>query len=95
MLRKLNRYNLDFKKANEYFDFIFGGGNTLSSKLQTELNFENGQFFTLLPDDADFSALYEFERGWILPQNPTHFTYDEQGNRKGSYTWIPKLNYEI
>lgn len=95
MLKELKRYNLDHERTIEYFNFILEGGNTLSKELERVLDFEKGQFFTLLPDNADFSALYEFPGGWILPQNPTYDQCNEFGRKTGSYTWIPTLNKEI
>jgi hypothetical protein len=94
-LREIIRYNLEFEKTIEYFNWTLDGGNTLSKELEKVLDFEKGQFFTLLPEDADFGALYEFADGWILPQNPTYVQFDASGNKSGSYTIVPQLNHEI
>jgi hypothetical protein len=95
MTKILNRYELDFDKAMEYFTWQMDGGNTLSKELSNILNFKEGVFFTLLPEDARFERLYLFEGGWILPQNPTYDQFDAFGNKTGSYTRIPTLKMEI
>ncbi len=91
----MKKYDLDFEKTMDYFNSIMEGGNTLSLELKRNLCFENGQFFTLLPEDANFEDLYDFWGGWILPQNPTFDQFDKLGKKSGSYTLIPTLDMEI
>ena len=94
MLRELNRHNLDYEKALAYFKDQLNPGHALSTELLNYLDFKNGQFFTLLPVDADLNRIYDFFGGLILPQNPTH-TYINELGKKSSYTWIPTLKKEM
>jgi hypothetical protein len=91
----LNRYELDFEKSLNYFAWQMKMGNSLSLELIKELNFYTGQFFTLLPENADLAILYNFLEGGILPQNPTYVQTDKMGKKLGSYTWIPTATKEI
>ncbi len=94
MMRILNKYVLEFDKAFAYLNDQLNGGNSLSKELLNNLNFENGYFFTLLPENANFEELYMFEGGWILPQNPILEQVSKSG-KKSTYTWIPTLDEEI
>lgn len=94
MMRELIKHNLDFFRAKIYVEDVLNGGHTLSKELLNLLDFEKGQFFTLLPTDADLARLHEFSYGWILPQNETKEYIDEFG-RKSSFSWTPTVLNEI
>ncbi len=94
MLKELIRHNLKYQKAYEYVKDQLEGGNALSLELLKNLEFEKGQFFTLLPVNADLNRIYDFFGGCILPQNKTNEYINDLG-KKSSYTWIPTLKKEI
>lgn len=94
VLRKLNKLNLDYERTISYVRDQLSAGNVLSQELLHSLDFGSGQFFTLLPEDANLDKIYDFLDGCILPQNKTHEYIDEWG-KKCSYTWIPTLKNEM
>lgn len=94
MGKTLFRHNLDYDKAIVYTREQLIFGNTLSKELLNVLDFEKGKFFTLLPDDADLTRIYEFPYGWILPQNETIEYINESGG-KSSFSWTPTVKNEI
>ncbi len=94
MLRDLNKYILDPKRTIEYFQDQLNCSHAISKELKATLNLENGQFYTLLPENANFKELYILEGGWILPQNPV-LEQESKSGKKSSYTWIPTLDQEI
>lgn len=67
MNRKVNKYILNFEKTLKYVLQVLKDGNQLSSELIKNINFEQGQFFTLLPNEADLSKIYQFSFGGIIP----------------------------
>jgi hypothetical protein len=69
-MKRLNKHKLDFSFAWKYVQDDLDKTNALSSELLNLLNFKNGYFFTLLPDDANTQAIHNFKVGGILPQNP-------------------------
>lgn len=90
----LQRHDLNFEKAYSYLKDQLDCGYILSDELLRILNFEEGQFFTLLPSDADLTRIYNFFEGLILPQNPTYEQISATG-KKSFYTWIPNLKNEL
>lgn len=94
MLKDLIKRNLEFEKSILYLKDQLNGGNKLSHELLLTVNFEKGQFFTLLPPDADLEHLYDFFGGTILVQNPT-IEYINESGKKVSYTKVPTLKNEI
>lgn len=94
-IKKLIRHNLDYKKAILYAKDQLKIDHVLSRELNL-LNFEKGQFFTLLPKDADINRIYDFFDGLILPQNETKLQMDKITRKvKGYYTLIPTLEDEV
>ena len=67
MNRKLNKYILNFKKAYKYVLKVLEDGNQLSFELIKNINFKQGHFFTLLPEEADLSKIHQFFFGGIIP----------------------------
>lgn len=92
MGKELIRYNLRYNEAATYVKEQLNCDHILTQELLKTLEFEKGEFFTLLPSSADLSKLYEFYGGCILPQNKTLKYKNEE---KGSYTWIPTLKNEM
>lgn len=72
----------------------FKGTNTLSDEILTIISRAKGQFFTLLPDNANIDGLYQFS-GSILPPEPKK--RGKVGNLSGIYTYseIASMNEEI
>jgi hypothetical protein len=69
-MKRLNKHKLDFESAYEYIKDNLDKVNVLSAELLKLLNFKNGHFFTLLPDNASFERIYHFKWGGVLPPNP-------------------------
>ncbi|MDR3624644.1 MAG: hypothetical protein P4L16_05850 [Chlamydiales bacterium] len=92
-MKKLNRIELEFEQAFKYVIYNLEGGQSLSVELIAAINFREGCFFTLLPDDYNHPILYQFECGGILPQNPT-IEYEVCGE-KCSYSIIPTIQNEL
>jgi hypothetical protein len=89
MMSRLNKHALDFDCTLKYFKETIDNANELSSKLLKIINFKNGCFFTLLPDDANFQCMYNFKNGGVLVQNPEE-KYLISG-RIASYSVIPTI----
>lgn len=75
MIRKLKKHKLDFDRTWTYVKDSLENVNVLSTELMNLLNFKTGNFFTLLPEDANVDKIYIFEWGGILPQNPIQEYY--------------------
>ncbi len=93
VMKKLNKYILEFNTAWEYIQNNLDNANTLSSELLKLLNFKNGNFFTLLPSDANFVEINHFNSGGILQQLPEEKEFIN--GKWSTYTWIPNIRNEI
>lgn len=69
-MKNLNKITLNFDETLKYVIDDLDKTNTLSDELVKFTNFKNGDFFTLLPEDANLNAMHDFKTGWILPTNP-------------------------
>jgi hypothetical protein len=69
MIKKLNKYELDFNIAWHYVKKKLDKVNTLSNMLLKLVEFKKGTFFTYLPENAELRNLYDFT-GAILPLEP-------------------------
>jgi hypothetical protein len=69
LLRPLIQYEMDFELTWKYAKEQLEYGNTLSQTLLRTINFEEGNFFILLPKEANLNNLYDF-KATILPSNP-------------------------
>lgn len=67
IMDKIDKYSLDYKKAYLYFIEHVQDGNALSLAIVKNINFQLGQFYTFLPENADGTRLYEFSCGGIIP----------------------------
>lgn len=94
MPKQLKRYSLNKTKAFIYFKDTLKDGNTLSLELLRSLDFDQGNFFTLLPLDADTKKIYEFQLGGILLQNKIQENFDETG-KKSYFSWTPTFKIEL
>ncbi len=95
MHKKLTRHNLDYEKTIIYVKDQLDIGYVLSEELNL-LNFEEGQFFTLLPENVDLNKIYDFFGGLILPKNETKAqTSESSGKVHEDSKWAPTLNEEI
>lgn len=88
---QLIKHSLEFELPYLFFKDSLEDANTLSNELLNLLNFKDGSFFTLLPEDANLERIYELETGLVLPQYPE--IPNETG--KGSYQYIPNIEDEI
>lgn len=89
----LIKYNLDFDKAMKFTRDSLDQVNSLSNELLNAILFQDGSFFTLLPDRSNLERLYEFETGLILPQNPNE-EYISNGH-KATYSKIPTIRHQL
>lgn len=90
---KLIRYNLSLDPTLQYVKKTLDNANTLSSVLLKLIDFDEGNFFTLLPEKSNIERLYEFESGIVLPQNPEQkYASDET---KATFATIPTIKNEL
>lgn len=92
-MMKLNRHELDFDLTYKYIQQNLNETNALSSELLKLIDFKNGVFFTLLPNEANFERCYKFEEGAILPQYPEQKYY--VSGKECSYSMKPSIRKEI
>lgn len=64
---QLIKHSLEFELPYLFFKDSLEDANTLSNELLNLLNFKDGSFFTLLPEDANLERIYELETGLVLP----------------------------
>lgn len=69
-MRNMLKINLEIDKTLPYFNHHIACGNTLSQKVIRKMIFSHGDFFTILPENADLTRLYEFPYGGIIPPIP-------------------------
>lgn len=89
-MEKMNsviEHQLEFERTFSYFKEILEGGNELSLEILQITNFNQGNFYTLLPQNADFSKIYNFYEGHIL-------NYGEQINNN-KFEWVVNLDKKI
>jgi hypothetical protein len=92
-MKQLIKHKLKFDSAWEYVRENLDNVNALSSELLNLLDFKNGYFFTLLPDEANLTEIYHFKCGGILLQYP-----EEEhvvNGYKSTYSWIPDIDKEL
>jgi len=92
-MKQLNKHKLNFTTVFKYVQFNLYNVNTLSSELLKFINFNHGNFFTLLPNDANIERLYNFETGLILPQNSEKKYVPSEG--EDAYSVIPTIRNEL
>lgn len=78
-MRPLKEHSLDFNISLDYFTESLKDVNQLSNAILEYVNFKEGDFFTLLPDEANIDRIYKFSEGGIL--------------RRGKMTKITVLNF--
>lgn len=78
-MSQLYKYQLTFDSAWKYIHDDLDDVNMLSKELLNLLNFKNGNFFTLLPNNANLERINEFKWGGILQSNPIQ-EYTINGN---------------
>lgn len=94
MSNMLNRYSLEYEKTSVYVKDQLESGNTLSRELLKSLDFEQGQFFTLLPLNANLKRVYKFPFGGILEQNEIQDYINESGS-KSYFSWTPTIKEDL
>ncbi len=93
-MSQLIKYDLNLEKAYIYVKYILDNANTLSNELLKNIELTKGNFFTLLPPEADQTRIYEFKCGGILPQYPD-IPYDENDPNSGTYSAIPTIDLDL
>lgn len=68
--RIIKKYHLEFKKTFPYFVEHIGCGKTLSKTIVNNIDFNKGNFFTILPIDVEIDRLYNFQYGGIITPIP-------------------------
>ena len=89
----MKKQELDFHLSLQYFADQLNGGNELSQELIKYVNFKEGNFYTLLPEQSIRKNLYDFQSGGFLPQNPEEEYYSE--GKRAIYSIIPTMHDEI
>jgi hypothetical protein len=92
-MKRLNKQKLDFETSLKYVQDNLDKTNALSSELLNLINFKTGNFFTLLPDDANIQEIHNFKAGWILPPNPIEEYY--VGDFKATYSIKNSIEDEL
>lgn len=69
-MRRLKRHELEFDLTFDFAKNLLESGNTLSTEMLKSVNFEEGQFFVLLPEGADVNRINNFSTGGLLPRGP-------------------------
>ncbi|MFI0436055.1 MAG: hypothetical protein ACH350_10115 [Parachlamydiaceae bacterium] len=90
---KLNKYNLNFEITSQYIKNSLDEANILSTEILRTLNFNDGFFFTLLPENISFEQIHHFSSGGILSQNREQ-EYIIDGV-KSIYSLIPSIDDEL
>ncbi len=67
--RKVHKHVLDTEKTIFYFFDHIKCGKVLSERICKKIDFTQGSFFTILPENAFLERLFEFECG-IIPSIP-------------------------
>lgn len=92
-MKKLKKHKLDFDAAWNYIQDNLDKVNVLSADLLRVVNFKSGDFFTLLPDDANFELINRFEWGGVLLPNSIE-EYFVNGH-KATYSIKTSINEEL
>lgn len=66
-MRKIVKHFLEFDKTISYFLDHIEYDTILSKKIINKINFTEGSFFTILPENADLNRLYDFKWGGVIP----------------------------
>lgn len=74
MIAKLNKHMLINERVDPYFKAHIDW-KSLSLKILKKINFNDGKFFTFLPNTARLDRLYDFKSG-IHPPNPMIGNYE-------------------
>lgn len=97
MIRKLKKYDLDFKVTYDYFSSILKDGNTLSFTLLKIIDFNRGNFFTLLPEEANLPRIYQFSYGGIISPKDVGYkpVYVKNLQKKFTPLYVHTLKEEL
>jgi hypothetical protein len=85
-VRTLHKHSLSFDKAFAFFTHTLQGINAFSDEALRSISREKGEFFTLLPDNANLDLLYQFSYS-IQPPEPEK--RGKVGSLPGIYTYSP------
>jgi hypothetical protein len=92
-MKKMFEHQLQYDRSFDYIKNNLENTSSLSTELLHLVSFESGSFFTILPIDANFEKLYDFDSGGILPQNiEKEFV---SSKNLGTYSEIPTLQDEL
>jgi len=87
-MKKLNRYELDFELTFDYIKNNLKDVNELSSQFLKTLSVNHGNFYVLLPEDADIKRIHEFNSGYITSfadKEICNHVVDKTANKSYSY----------
>lgn len=68
--KDVKKHVLDHTKTIDYFVDSISSGKLLAQEILSRVNFEKGNFFTILYTSADLSKVYSLSGGTILPAFP-------------------------
>jgi len=93
-MKILHKHLLPFDNAFAFYTEALEGTNAFSEEVLSVISRETGQFFTLLPDNANLAQLCHFSEG-ILPEESKK--KGKVGNLTGTHTYslIPSLEPEF
>jgi hypothetical protein len=80
-MRQLYRIELDFEKTIPYVKDQLDINNVLSQEISKRIDFNTGNFFTLLPQEADLTDLYSFSIGGKMPTGQVIEQFDPELNQ--------------
>ncbi|MBI5273714.1 MAG: hypothetical protein HY860_01520 [Chlamydiales bacterium] len=95
-LRPLKKYIVEGnQQVIAYFKDKIEGETAFSKALLSSINFDQGQFFTLLPENADLHFLYQLQSTQILPQDLVGEIYIESLAQTFCGRWVNSMEEEI
>lgn len=89
-MKNLLKYFLGHEQTLSFITESLKETNALSIEVLKSIDFKEGHFFTLLPEDANLEGLYKFTEG-ILPENPRI----RHGNSNSYYSIISNIREEL
>lgn len=90
---KLIKYTLNFDQAFSFASDSLTEVNTLSNHILETIKSLKGNFFTLLPQNANLQNINKFDQGGVLIQ-PPEIEYEVAG-KKATYSSIPNTTKEM
>lgn len=89
-MKKLHRYELDLELTFNYVKNNLKEVNELSSQFLNMLSVIHGNFYVLLPEDADLKRIHEFNSGYItslVDKEICHYIVEKTRDKYYSYVF--------